>query len=297
LRPVFDVYDVIDQKIKTCKKPIYAILPSVVNVKEEIANFIAKSNIAFQDEVLFGKALGKIYNQPKKEELNHPSIEIDKHSIRKIIDEFDNGYLPEKQAFQLLQAAQINVVPQFEVNTKKELDKVFEKLTFPVVQKVIGPLHKSDIGGVILNVKTQEEVCENFDKLMRLKEANAVSMQPMKKGIELFIGAKKEGDYPPIIVYGLGGIFVEVLKDIQVGMIPLSEKEALKMIEKLKAFPILKGVRGQEGININSFVESILKIATLLEIAPEIVELDINPLIATTNEITAVDVRIRIEKN
>jgi acetyltransferase len=174
---------------------------------------------------------------------------------------------------------------------------VFEKLTFPVVQKVIGPLHKSDIGGVILNVKTQEEVHKNFDKLMRIKEANAVRLQPMKKGIELFIGAKKEGDYPPIIVYGLGGIFVEVLKDIQVGMIPLSEKEALKMIEKLKAFPILKGVRGQEGININSFVESILKIATLLEIAPEIVELDINPLIATTNEITAVDVRIRIEKN
>ncbi len=297
LRSVFDVYDVIHNKIRTCKKPIYAILPSIINVKEEIAGFIAKGNIAFQDEVLFGNALGKVYNLPKKEAEINSNLEINKASIRKIIDACSSGYLPEELAFQILQAAQIKVVPQFEVSTKKELLKIAEKLTFPVVQKVVGPLHKSDIGGVILNVKTALELRENFDKLMQLNEAKAVRIQPMQKGIELFIGAKKEANYPPIILCGLGGIFVEVLKDIQVGMIPISTKEALKMIENLKAFPILKGIRGQKGISINSFVENILKVASLLEIAPEIAELDINPLIATTDEIIAVDVRIRIEKD
>ncbi len=297
LRSVFDVYDVIDKKIRMCKKPIYAILPSIVNVKEEIAGFITQGNIAFQDEVLFGEALAKVYNQPKTEELKNNSFPVDKNAIRNIINTSTNGYLPEELAFEILRAAQINVVPQFEVSTKKELLKVAKKITYPVVQKVVGPLHKSDIGGVILNVKSELEVIENFDKLMQLKEATAVRMQPMQKGIELFIGAKKEDNYPPIILCGLGGIFVEILKDIQVGMISISKKEALRMIENLKAFPILKGIRGQEGISINSFVENILKVAALLEIAPEIAELDINPLIATTNEIVAVDVRIRIEKN
>ena len=296
LRSVFDVYDVIDRKIRTCKKPIYAILPSIINVKEEIVGFIEKNNIAFQDEVLFGEALAKVYNQPKTEEVKNTTLEIDKDAIRNIINTSPNGYLPEELAFEILRAAQINVVPQFEVSTKKELLKITKKITYPVVQKVVGPLHKSDIGGVILNVKTEVEVLENFDKLMRLKEAKAVRVQPMQKGIELFIGAKKEDNYPPIILCGLGGIFVEVLKDIQVGMIPISKKEALRMIENLKAFPILQGIRGQEGISINSFAENILKIAALMEIAPEIAELDINPLIAKANEIVAVDVRIRIEK-
>ena len=95
---------------------------------------------------------------------------------------------------------------------------------------------------------------------------------------------------------GLGGIFVEVLKDVTTSMIPVSEEESLNMITQLKAYPILKGIRGQTGINIEMFAKIIRKISTLLEVAPEIAELDINPLLATSEEIFAVDVRIRIEK-
>lgn len=297
LIPVFDVYDVLDKKIKECTKPIYAILPSVVNVKEEIATFIAKNNIAFQEEVLFGEALAKVYNRPKLDIGEIPLFHIDENYIRKIINESHSGYLSQEVAFQLLQAVQIEIVPQFEVRTEKELLGVVKKMIFPVVQKVVGPLHKSDVGGVILGVENSEELVTNFKTLMQIKGAESVLIQPMKKGLELFIGSKTEENFPAIILCGLGGIFVEVLKDIQVGMLPLAKNNATKMIQNLKAFPILKGIRNQKGIDLNAYAENILKVAALVNIAPEIKELDINPLIASKDGLVAVDVRIRIEKS
>ncbi len=182
------------------------------------------------------------------------------------------------------------------MKNEQELLKIAKLLNYPVVQKVVGPLHKSDVGGVILNVENREELVQNFKKLMQIEEATSILVQPMISGTEVFIGAKKEGDFPHIIMAGLGGIFVEVLKDVQSAMIPVTKQVSLKMIEKLKAYPILKGVRGQKGINIKAFAETIAKLSTLLQISPEIAELDINPLLATEKNIVAVDVRIRIEK-
>ena len=162
--------------------------------------------------------------------------------------------------------------------------------------KVEGPLHKSDVGGVILNVENDTQLSQGFQELMQIEGAKSVIVQPMIKGKELFIGAKKESGYPHVILCGLGGIFVEVLKDVSAGMIPVSGEEALNMINELKAYPILKGVRGQKGVNVNLFAETIVKISNLLTALPEIAELDINPLMATENGLTAVDVRIRLEK-
>ena len=296
LTTVYDAYSVLDKKIKTCKKPIYAILPSVVNVKNEITEFISKENIAFNDEVLFGNALTKVYNlsPPINERIS--SKDTDLKSIRKIIRASKNGYLSPEKAAKLLTLTGIDFVKEYEVKNEQELLKIAKLLNYPVVQKVVGPLHKSDVGGVILNVENREELVQNFKKLMQIEEATSILVQPMISGIEVFIGAKKEGDFPHIIMAGLGGIFVEVLKDVQSAMIPVTKQVSLKMIEKLKAYPILKGVRGQKGINIKAFAETIAKLSTLLQISPEIAELDINPLLATEKNIVAVDVRIRIEK-
>lgn len=296
LTSVYDVYDVLDKKIKACKKPIYAVLPSVINVKEEITSFIAKNNIAFYDEVLFGEALSKVYHKPLSEKLKLVDTKIDRKTIIDCIKQLPNGYIPEELAYKILQAAKINFVPQLQVKTVTKLLEVAKTITFPVVQKVVGPLHKSDVGGVILDVKNKKELRENFKKLLQIPGATSVLIQPMISGLELFIGAKKEANYPHIILCGLGGIFVEVLKDVQVGMLPLTKNDTIKMIENLKAFPILKGIRGQKGIDIPQFANIIEKVASLLETAPEIAELDINPLIAFNNEIIAVDVRIRLEK-
>lgn len=296
LSSVYDAYEVLNKKNKTCKKPIYAILPSVVNVKDEISDFISKGNIAFTDEVLFGNALAKVYNNSKNEIDNSQEIYIDIQSVREIIDTLPNGYIPTETANDLLKYAGINFVDQFETKNKTELFQIVKSLKYPVVLKVVGILHKSDVGGVILNIKNEEDLLLNFKRLMQIEGAKSVIIQPMKKGIELFIGAKKENIYPHIIMCGLGGVFVEILKDISIKMIPISKEESLNMITNLKTYPILKGIRGQTGINIEEFAKIILKISELLQIAPEIAELDINPLLAFEDEIIAVDARIKIEK-
>lgn len=121
-------------------------------------------------------------------------------------------------------------------------------------------------------------------------------VQPMLKGTELFIGAKYEETFGHVVLCGLGGIFVEALKDVSSGLAPLSYAEAYSMIRSLRAYPILHGTRGQKGVNEHRFAEIIVRLSTLLRFATEIKEMDINPLLATETDIVAVDARIRIEK-
>ena len=296
LTSVYDAYEVLDQRIRTSKKPIYAILPSVVNVKDEINEFLRKENIVFNDEVLFGSALTKVYNHTVTTHITKDPKVSSQKDIRKIIDELPNGYMPSEKAIKLLAHVGVKFVKQYSAKNKDELRTISKSLEYPVVQKVVGPLHKSDVGGVILNIANGQELNTSFDRLMQIKDAKSVLIQPMMKGMEIFIGAKKEGNFPHVVLCGLGGIFVEVLKDVNASMVPIIEEEAIKMISGLKAYPILKGVRGQKGINIKRFAEIIVKISDLLSMAPEIAELDINPLMASEKDIIAVDVRIRIEK-
>jgi acetyltransferase len=131
---------------------------------------------------------------------------------------------------------------------------------------------------------------------MQIDGAEAVLIQPMKKGIELFIGAKKETKFGHLVLCGLGGIYIEVLKDIQVSLTPVSKKEAIDMIKNLISYKIIEGFRNQEGVDEDIFAEIITKVSNLVSVAPEIIELDLNPLLGNSKEIFAVDARIRIEK-
>lgn len=293
---VYDVYDVLNQKISSCSKPIFAILPSVVNVKNEIEHFISKGNIAFFDEVQFGNALGKIFNSTP---INNPQEKILSENyteIRAIIDNCKDGYLDPNTVKKLLQAAQIPIVEEFVCTSVTSCEKAMESIKFPIVMKVVGPVHKSDVGGIVLNVESVQKMTESFYKLMKINGANAILLQPMKKGLELFIGAKRESNFGHLVLCGLGGIYIEVFKDIQARLAPVSNDDALEMIRSLKSYKIIQGVRNQAGINENTFAEIITKISNLVSIAPEISELDLNPLLATSNEIIAVDARICIEK-
>jgi len=118
----------------------------------------------------------------------------------------------------------------------------------------------------------------------------------MISGIELFAGAKFEPKFGHLILCGMGGIFIEVLKDVSTGLAPLSTDEALQMIRGLKSYKIIQGIRGRKGINENQFVEILRRLSALVSAAPEIMELDLNPLLGSADRITAVDARIRIEK-
>ncbi len=294
---VFDVYDVLHKKMRECKKPIFPILPSVVNVKTEIEYFIEKGNINFPDEVLFGNALAKTIKSSTKNTKNSTKNTANIQTIRTIIDTAKNGYLHPERVKELLIAAEIPIVNEAICTSKESCFKEAQSLGFPVVMKVVGPVHKSDVGGIVLNISSEEKLIESFDKIMQIKGATSVLLQPMKKGIELFIGAKKEGNFGHLVLCGLGGIYIEVLKDVNTSLAPVSKNEALEMIQNLKSYKIIQGVRNQEGVNEDLFAEIITKISNLVTIAPEISELDLNPLLGNSKEILAVDARIRIEKN
>ena len=132
--------------------------------------------------------------------------------------------------------------------------------------------------------------------MMKIKDTHAVLLQPMLSGIELYTGAKKEQQFGHLILCGLGGVFIEVLKDISYGLAPLSIKTAQGMVQSLKAYDLIKGVRGQKGVNEELFVEMIVRLGELLRYAPEIEELDLNPLLGTPTQVIAVDARIKVKK-
>ena len=295
LRNVSDVYDVLSKNINKCKKPIYAVLPSVLNAREEISTFLAKGNSAFYDEVLFGEALAKVYDHPNQKKHENEGVDLDERSIGSIISHCQDGYLSAEKAMEILQLIGIEVINSTFIDKEAELLKKEREINYPVVQKVMGPLHKSDVAGVRLNVSNKRSLLRNFRELMSIPNAKGVTIQPMLKGNELFIGAKREENFPPVVLCGIGGIFVEVLQDIQSAMSPVVKSEALDMIANLKSYPILKGIRGQKGINLELFADYISRISALMVCAPEIKELDINPCIALDDRITTVDVRIRIE--
>ena len=162
--------------------------------------------------------------------------------------------------------------------------------------KVVGPVHKSDVGGVVLNVKNEDQLTSEFNRMMQIPETTAILMQPMLSGIELFAGAKREEKFGHMVLCGMGGIFIEVLKDINTRLVPVSGKEAIEMISGLKSQAILQGVRGQDGIKIEQFADVIVRLSALVEAAPEIFEMDLNPLLGNKNQVVAVDARINIVK-
>jgi acetyltransferase len=296
LFPISDVYDLLDKKMRSSRKPVFPILPSVINVKEEINSFIEKGNINFPDEVVFANALTKVFNSPRPEIAYNRVINIDKGRIRAIIEKSSNGYLDPSDVSDLLDAAGIPRVPESVAKDSEEAVKVSSNLGFPVAMKVVGPVHKSDVGGVELNVSDKVNVLKEYGKMMKIDGARAVLIQKMVSGTELYAGVKAEGAFGHLILTGLGGIFIEVLKDVSASLVPVSESSAKWMIQSLKSYDIIKGVRGRPGINESLYADIICRLSALIEAVPEIFEMDLNPLIATKDAIVAVDARIRIEK-
>ena len=297
----WEVYEVLDQKMKTCKKPIFPILPSIINVKDEIADFITnKHRINFPEECVFGNALCKVYNTPKPQPEVVEQPEIDVARIRRTIDRCQDGYMEIADYNELLDAAGISRKKSVEVS-KKEDALAFAKEVgcskdVPLVMKVVGPLHKSDVGGVTLNVKDLDTVSKEFDRLMAIKDTYAVEMYPMLDGTDVYIGAIRDDKFGHQVFFGLGGIFIEVLKDVQSALAPITAAEAKEMLTKLRGYKILQGVRGQEPVNIDLYADQIARVSALVQAAPEIAEMDLNPLLGNPRYVTAVDARIRLQK-
>ena len=296
VRP-YEAYNILDSKIRKGKKPIFPILPSVHTAGPEVAEFLQKGHVNFSDEVTLANSLARVMStpQPAPPEVNLFGVDVPR--IRDIVTGIkESGYISPNLVREIFSCAGIPMVQELVSDQKEELTSFAERIGYPVVAKVVGPIHKSDVGGVALNIRSKEHLALEFDRMMRIRDAKAIMVQKMLQGTELFIGAKYESRFGHVVLCGLGGIFVEVLKDVSSGLAPLSMSEAESMIHSLKAYKILRGTRGQKGINERKYQEIIVKLSTLLRFATEIKELDINPLLADENEVTAVDARIWIEK-
>ncbi|WP_091839071.1 acetate--CoA ligase family protein [Prevotella sp. ne3005] len=305
LTQLYEAYDVLDQKIRACKKPIFPVLPSLHTAGPEVEEFLKKGHVNFSDEVTLATALSQVMSTPPPAPSEVQLYGTDISMLHKIIyretnrlkfEGLQSGYLAPDVVREILSCAGIPLVPELVSFSKEELTAFAERVGYPVVAKVVGPVHKSDVGGVALNIRTPEHLALEYDRMMQIEGATGVMVQKMLKGTELFIGAKYEERFGHVVLCGLGGIFVEVLKDVSSGLAPLSYGEAYSMIHSLRGYKILKGTRGQKGINEQKFAEIIVRLSTLLRFATEIKEMDINPLLANENDIVAVDARIRIER-
>ena len=293
---VANVYAVIGEKLALCAKPIYPVLPSVINAQSEIRQFLAAGHVNFPDEVELGRALVAISRTPAPLAAEAAEFDLDRDRIREIVDAAADGFLPPAQVAGLLDAAGIPRVRERVLTALSEIGAGEPPISFPAVMKVVGPVHKTDVGGVRLNIKSIAELQHCFRELMNIEKATGVLVQPMVDGTELFIGVKRESNFGHLVLCGLGGIFVEVLNDFSACLCPVSEPESRTMIRNLKAYKVIRGIRGRQGVNEALFGEIIQRISALVAVAPEIAEMDINPLMGSMRDITAVDTRIRVQK-
>jgi acyl-CoA synthetase (NDP forming) len=210
--------------------------------------------------------------------------------------------LTEVESKQILHEAGIPVAVASAAATAKEAVGLAERSGYPVVMKVLSPdiAHKSDVGGVKVGLESAADVGAAFEEIMAaVKErqpdarVEGVAVQKMAPaGTEVIVGMSKDPQFGPVMMFGLGGIFVEVLKDVAFRIVPLEPKDAREMVREIKGFPVLEGVRGQEPADVAALEKLILQVSEFIEKHPEIEELDLNPVFAYKDGVIAVDARI-----
>jgi acetyl-CoA synthetase (ADP-forming) len=215
--------------------------------------------------------------------------------------------LTEFESKRILKQVGIPVVETKLAKTQKEAVSLSRKIGFPVVLKITSPdvIHKSDSEGVKLSINRITEVKKAYDEILKKVKKqypnaviHGVSVQKMvRPGTEVIVGTSKDPQFGPVIMFGLGGIFVELLKDVSFRVIPVERKDAQEMIEEIKGFPLLQGYRGKEPANISVLTDIILKISKFIEANPIVKELELNPIFVYRDRAVAVDARILLEKD
>ena len=213
--------------------------------------------------------------------------------------------LTEVESKELLKEAGIPVVEAKLARSKKEAIAISKEMGFPVVLKISSPdvVHKSDSGGVKLGLanaaqvgKAYSEIVSSIKKAYPEAQIEGVSVQRMAPpGVEVIVGMSKDPQFGPVLMFGLGGILVEVLKDVSFRIVPLTERDAREMIKEIKGYPVLNGYRGQKPASIPALEQLILKVSQFVEKNPQIKELDLNPIFAYPDKAVAVDARIILE--
>ncbi len=215
--------------------------------------------------------------------------------------------LTEVESKQLVKQAGISVSETRLATSGEEAISISKQFGFPVVLKIASSdvVHKSDAGGVKVGLKTSKQVGKAYDSILgaiRQKYPQVmiqgVSVQKMARpGVEVIIGMSKDAQFGPVLMFGLGGILVEVLKDVAFRIVPLTKRDAGEMIREIKGYPLLQGYRGQEPVDVSNLEELLLKVSDFVEQNPAVKELDLNPIFAYSNGAIAVDARVVLEES
>ena len=214
--------------------------------------------------------------------------------------------LTEIESKALLCEAGIPTVETKLARTKEEAVLTSKKLGFPVALKIVSPeiTHKSDVGGVKLGLKTSKQVGQAYDEVLSAvrqsyptAKVDGVSVQRMARpGTEIIIGMTKDAQFGPVLMFGLGGILVELLKDVSFRIVPLEREDAREMVHGIKGYPLLEGYRGKESVDVSFLEEMLVKLSRFVDTHPEIKELDLNPVFAYHDGAVAVDARVILEE-
>jgi acyl-CoA synthetase (NDP forming) len=210
--------------------------------------------------------------------------------------------LTEIESKQILDEAGIPTASARLATSADEAVKAAKKLGYPVVLKIVSPdvTHKSDVGGVRLGLDSPGAVTAAFAEIseaVKQHEPSAriegVAVQKMAHpGIEVIVGMSKDPQFGPVLMFGLGGVLVEVLKDVSFRIVPLEPRDARQMVREIKGFPVLQGFRGQEPADLEALEKLLLKVSAFVDAHPEVEELDLNPVFAYKDGALAVDARI-----
>ncbi|MFX0069754.1 MAG: acetate--CoA ligase family protein [Candidatus Hermodarchaeota archaeon] len=221
--------------------------------------------------------------------------------LKNKIDSGEN-VLTEFESKELLKEIGIPIPNQKLTKTKEETLSSAEEIGYPIVMKLMAEdiVHKSDTGAVKLNIKNSEEVSQAFDELMKIESQSEkkISVQKMANEpiTELIIGMTTDAQFGPALMFGIGGILVELLEDVSFRIAPITEYDAKEMIHEIKGFPILDGYRGKPKADLNAIVDVLLKISDLVVKNEEIYEMDLNPVFIYDNGLICVDARIILKK-
>ncbi len=288
-----DIYREISDAMRAGPIPVLPVLSSVISSKQKIAAFIGQGNVYFPDEVELGRAMGKVVNWVAPEDAAVLPDGYDRDAVEKALDHQDGALEPETVSC-VLRAAGFRLADQIEVFQEDRLAAACRQVGYPLAMKVIGPLHKTDVGGVKLGIGSDADAAAAWNALVQIPEARGVLLQPMIGGLEVILGASREGDFGHLVMFGLGGVYAEALKDVKFALAPLSRDESLHMIRGIQSYALLQGVRGGAGMDIDILANNIQRLGRLVSDFPQIKEIDLNPVKGIGADLYAVDARIII---
>jgi len=286
---------------------------------EEIERSITKLKLdgvpVFGDVYAMTAFLGALYKDYRNKSGVEPGIaqaDIDTESINRVIAGAradGRHFLLAHEAQEVMRAAAITIPQSRIAHSPKEAVSYAEEIGYPVVMKVVSKdiIHKSDAGGVALDLENEKEVLDAYEAILRNcrdYKADAVIEgiqvdEMIQKGVETIVGARRDGSFGPTVMFGLGGVYVEVLKDIAFRSFPLSREETLNMIGQINSYPLLLGVRGESRKDIDQVADSIIKVGWILNNCPAITDIEVNPLVVYDHGdgVKAVDVRILLRES